>query len=72
MVEYAGEKEAEVCNNINTNNQLFVPVLFKKFSDAIDSCDKFLAHSMADNFQVIWRRVLIILVDFLLLTYFIN
>ena len=61
------QKTELVCNNVNIKKLLFVPVLFKKFSDAIDSCDKFYAHSMADNFQVIWRKMLINLVDYLLI-----
>ena len=42
------------CTNRNTWKTLFVPVLFKEFSQAMETCDKFLPNSIADNFLVTW------------------
>ena len=46
------KKEME-CSKWNNQKTLYVPVPFRDFSEAIETCDKFLPKSMADHFQVI-------------------
>ena len=40
------------CTMYKTKPTLFVPVRFQSVSEALQTCDKFLPGSMADNFQV--------------------